>query len=147
MLAADRILGILLLLLASACLAEGIRVWDGMWGTGFLPVTMGFIFGLLALGFLFSRSSRPESSRIPWPAKGNRKKIAFIYLSLMSYTLLVPWMGYFIGTTLFLIGLVRAMGRVRWGYGLFFSLVTSSCTYLIFKVWLKMPLPGGFLGV
>jgi len=56
-------------------------------------------------------------------------------------------MGYFIGTTLFLIGLVRAMGRVRWEYGLFFSLITSSCTYLVFKVWLKMPLPGGFLGV
>jgi hypothetical protein len=147
MLAADRILGVLLLLLASACFAEGIRVWDGMEGTGFLPVTMGIVFGALALGFLFSRSSRRESSRIPWPAKGNRAKIAFIYLSLMLYALLVPWVGYFIGTTLFLIGLVRAMGRVRWGYGLFFSLITSSCTYLIFKVWLKMPLPAGFLGV
>lgn len=144
---ADRILGILLLFLALVCFAEGIRVWDGMWGTGFLPVIMGFIFGLLTLGFLFSRSSRREPFRILWPAGGNRQKIAFIYLALMLYALLVPWTGYFIGTTLFLIGLVRAMGRVRWGYGLFFSLVTSSGTYLVFKVWLKMPLPGGFLGV
>jgi putative tricarboxylic transport membrane protein len=147
MLAADRILGIIFLLLASACLAEGIRVWDGMGETGFLPVIMGIVFGALAPGFLFSRSSHRESFQIPWPAKGNRQKIALVYLSLMLYTLLVPWMGYFIGTTLFLIGLVRAMGSVRWGYGLFFSLATSSCTYLIFKVWLKMPLPGGFLGV
>ncbi len=143
MLGADRILGIILLFLALACFAEGIRVWDGMWGTGFLPVIMGFVFSVLALGFLFSR----ESFQVPWLAKGNRRKIAFIYLALMSYTLLIPWMGYFIGTTLFLIGLVRAMGRVRWGYGVIFGLVTSSCTYLIFKVWLKMPLPGGFLGV
>ena len=144
---ADRILGIILLLLASACLAEGVRVWDGMGGTGFMPVIMGVAFGALSLAFLVPRFSRRESSRIPWPAKGNRQKIAIVSLFLVSYTLLVPWIGYFISTTLFLIGLVRAMGKVRWGAGLTFSLATSSCTYFIFKVWLKMPLPAGFLGM
>ena len=144
---ADRILGILLLLLGLACLVEGIRVWDGMEGTGFMPVIMAVVLGALSLGILVSRSPGRESPLIAWPAKGNRQKIAFIYLSLVLYTLLVPWVGYLIGTPLLLIALVRAMGRIRWGHGLIFSLVTSSCTYFIFKVWLKMPLPAGFLGV
>ena len=147
MLAADRILGIILLLLGVACLVEGTRVWDGMGGTGFMPVIMGVVFGALSLGFLVSWSPSRESPLILWPAKGNRQKIGFLSLALVFYTLLVPWIGYLISTTLFLIGLVCAMGGVRWGRGLIFSLITSSCTYFIFKVWLKMPLPAGFLGV
>jgi len=39
------------------------------------------------------------------------------------------------------------MGRVRWGYGLIFGLVASGFTYIIFKIWLNMPFPIGFLGV
>jgi hypothetical protein len=144
---ADRILGIILLLLALVCLVEGIRVWDGMGGTGFMPVIMGVVFGTLSSGFLVSRSPNRESPPIPWPTKGNWQKIGFISLSLVLYTLLVPWIGYLIGTTLFLIGLVRAMGRVRWGYGLIFGLVATGFTYIIFKIWLNMPFPVGFLGV
>ncbi len=33
---ANRILGVILLLLALSCFIEGIRVWDGMGGNGFM---------------------------------------------------------------------------------------------------------------
>jgi hypothetical protein len=62
------------------------------------------------------------------------------------YTLLVPWVGYPLSTALFLTILLRAMGKVRWGYGLVFGLGVSVFTYVIFKIWLNMPLPAGFWG-
>jgi hypothetical protein len=144
---ADRILGIFLLLLSFLCLWEGIRVWDGAGGTGFMPVLVGVVFAILSLGFLILRSHQKDSPSIPWPSGGVCQQIGMIFIALASYTLLLPWVGYLIGTTLFLIGLVRVMGKVRWEYGVVFSLVVSVITYLVFKTWLNMPLPTGFLGL
>jgi len=39
------------------------------------------------------------------------------------------------------------MGKVRWGPGLIFGAVVSAFTHIIFKMWLNMPLPAGFLGI
>jgi hypothetical protein len=39
------------------------------------------------------------------------------------------------------------MGGVRWGYGLIFGFGVSILTYVVFKIWLNMPFPAGFLGV
>jgi putative tricarboxylic transport membrane protein len=66
---------------------------------------------------------------------------------MVLYTLLLPWVGFLLGTILFLTVLVRVMGRVRWAYGLMFGCVVSIISYVVFKVWLNMPFPAGVLGV
>ena len=142
---ADRILGILLALLGLFCLVEGVRVWDGIGGTGFMPLLLGVVFALLSLGFLVSRSQPLKSSSLPWPAKGVWRRIGLIFISLVSYILLLPWIGYLLATTLFMIALVRAMVGVRWGYSLIFGVGVSAFTHVVFKIWLNMPFPSGLL--
>jgi len=142
---ADRILGILLLLLGLLCLVEGIRVWDGIGGTGFMPLLLGIVFALLSLGFLVLRPQNQESPSIPWPAKDVCRKIGLILISLVVYVLLLPWIGFLLGTTFFLTALVWIMGRVRWGYSLAFGVVVSIITHVVFKIWLNMPFPAGWL--
>ncbi len=130
---ADRIVGLILLLLAAICIAEGIRVWDGFGGTGFMPAIVGLIFLSLSPGLLFPKSRAQAEGAISWPQKGGWQKIGFTLTSLILYTLLVPWVGYPVSTALFLTILFSAMGKVRWGYGLVFSLGVSVFTYVIFR--------------
>lgn len=146
MIFADRIVGFILVLLAATCIAEGIRVWDGFGRTGFMPAIVGLIFVCLSLGLLLRKSRDPKDGVIIWPQKGVWPKIGFTLTVLILYTLLVPWIGYPLSTALFLTALLRAMGKVRLGYGLLFGVVVSAFTYVIFKIWLNMPLPAGFWG-
>jgi putative tricarboxylic transport membrane protein len=140
---ADRILGILLALLGFLCLAEAVRVWDGIGGTGFMPLFLGVVFALLSLGLLASPSQPPKSSPLPWPAKEVWQRIGLIFTVLGLYILLLPWFGYLLATTIFLTALVWVMGRVRWGYCLIFGVGVSAVTHVVFKTWLNMPFPSG----
>lgn len=146
MLMADRILGWILLLLALASLAEGIRTWDRMGETGFMPVIVGSIFTLLSLRLL-TRKPHPEKNHlISLPNKMAWLRLGLTFVTFIAYTLTVPWIGYPAATALFFAGLLRATGKVRWRLALIYGAVTSASTYVIFKIWLNMPLPAGILG-
>ena len=112
-----------------------------------MPALVGVIFAFLSVGLLLSRSQSKENEVIPWPQKRGWQQIGVIFASMVLYTLLLPWIGYFLATTLFLTGLLKAMGKVRWGSGLIFGAVVSASTHIIFKTWLNMPLPVGFWGI
>jgi hypothetical protein len=133
--------------MALVCFIEGIRLWDGMGGTGFMPALLGIVFALLGPGLLIARPTNQASLSIPWPQRAGWQKIGLIFLCMVLYTLLLPWVGFLPGTILFLTGLIWILGRVRWGYGLIFGFLVSIITYVVFKIWLNMPFPAGFLGV
>jgi len=146
MIFADRIVGFILVLLAATCIAEGIRVWDGYGRTGFMPAMVGLLFVFLSLGILLRKPRDQKDGVILWPQKGVWQKIGFTLTVLILYTLLVSWIGYPLSTALFLSVLLRAIGKVRSGNGLLFGVAVSAFTYVIFKIWLNMPLPVGFWG-
>ena len=69
MIVANRICGLILLILALVSFLEGMRTWDGMGGTGFMPVIVGGIFTLLGLGILGAKSYAEDRQPIRWPSK------------------------------------------------------------------------------
>lgn len=146
MLMADRTLGWILLLLALVSLAEGFRTWDRMGGTGFMPVIVGSIFTLLSLTLLTRKPHPGRNHPISWPNKMGWRRLGLTCMTFVVYTLTVPWIGYAIATTLFLSGLLKIMGDIRWRNGFILGILASGSTYVIFKIWLNMPLPAGILG-
>ena len=142
----DRILGWVLLGLALISLGEGLRTWDKVGGTGFMPVIVGTIFSLLSLGLLFRRPHPEKAPPVFWIDGAGRKRVVLTFITFVLYILIVPWAGYAIGTIVFLASLFKIIGNIRWRYGLIFGIVASVSTYVIFKTWLSMPLPAGFLG-
>lgn len=79
---ADRILGGLLLLLAVISLGEGLRTWDKMGGTGFMPVIVGSISSLLRFGLL-ARPPHPEKDQpIFFNHKAGWQRVGLTLLSL-----------------------------------------------------------------
>jgi hypothetical protein len=59
----------------------------------------------------------------------------------------VPWLGYTVATGLAAIALFRAMGRYRWGVAAIGGIIVTTALYLLFRVWLLQPLPGGWFGL
>jgi len=146
MLKSDRILGWVLLGLALISLGEGLRTWDKIGGTGFMPVIVGSIFGLLALGLLFRRPDPQKDQPIFWGHQAGWQRVGLTFLTFVLYILTIPSIGYTVGTIVFLTALFKIMGNIRWRNGFIFGIVASVSTYVIFKIWLNMPLPAGFLG-
>ena len=65
---------------------------------------------------------------------------------LVAYWLLVQWLGYTAGTALASTALYRAMGGYRWRTAVVLGAVSTAVLYLLFRVWLRQPLPSGLLG-
>lgn len=113
---------------------------------GFMPVLLGVgmvaISGFLTIqAFLGKGDAGHVRLSIEWWRFG-----AIVGVSLL-YALTMSFLGYFLGTLLFLVlilKLAKVDGVVK---PLIISILTAAAFYLIFKVALGVMLPGGFLGL
>jgi hypothetical protein len=143
---ANKILALFLILSSAAILAEGARIWDGMGGTGFMPVLVGILFAILGVSLFWAAGHPEDRQLISWPGKDTRGKLVLVFSALPVYAIAMPWIGYPVATFLFLAGLIRVLGERRWWCGLIFGTIVSGITYFVFKVCLHMPFPGGIWG-
>ena len=115
---------------------------------GFLPFWMSAIIGLLALLLLINilrgKLTVPDKAVFP---KENFHRMIFLVVSLTLYIFLIDRLGYLISTFLFLFTAMYLLRRDRIVKIIFTSSVFSIALYAIFKLWLKSPLPVGFLGI
>ncbi len=144
---AHRICGSAILALAIFCFREAVRTWDGLGGTGFFPLILGAIFTIQGLIFLLQNAAEQERERFPWPEKGGFLRLSLVFPALVLFLIFIPLLGYPLATILFLAGLTKVLGNLRWRYGFFLGAVTAAVTYAIFKSCLNMPLPAGILGI
>ncbi len=117
-------------------------------GIAFFPLTMSIIIGLLALVLLVGivKGKLPIKDKPLWE-KGEGKRIAWVLIIFGIYVFLIEPIGYVLATFLFFVALILFLGRGQ----IIKTVVTSAaCTfllYVIFRLWLKSPLPIGFLGI
>jgi putative tricarboxylic transport membrane protein len=112
-------------------------------GQGFFPWWTGAVIVLLALILLFqavrSRSSaaREHSGRIV--------KVAALLVVLGAYTFLLEPLGYMLSTFLLVLFMLRATDPQRWAVALGMAAITAVGSYVVFAMWLSVPLPRGSL--
>jgi putative tricarboxylic transport membrane protein len=128
-------------------------------GPGFLPFWSGVVLGTLSIVLMVKsgigknrgmlKKEILEKLAVTW--KDTRwSRIIRLFLLFLVYTALFPKLGYLLTT----FGLMAYLfeirgggaGSQRIGIRLASALITAVATYLVFRIWLDVPLPKGIFG-
>jgi putative tricarboxylic transport membrane protein len=74
-------------------------------------------------------------------------KLILTLLALFGYALSMEWLGLPLTTLVFTGFLLKVIEPQKWSVIISGSILTTGGVYLLFKVFLKVPLPPGFLGI
>ena len=115
-------------------------------GSGFMP----FLSGLLICGFsgiTFFRALFDQSTEVEKVWAGVKfQKLIFVLLMLLLYGVLMNTLGFIVCSLLLLLITVRYVGSQTWRGAILVSIISSVGSYVLFEVWLSVPLPRGILG-
>ena len=112
-------------------------------GEGFFPWWTSVVIVLLALVLLTQAlTSRPSANQ---QAPGRIAKVTALLLVLAAYTFLLDSLGYLLCTFLLVLFMLRATDTQRWPVALSMALLTAVGSYVVFAIWLSVPLPRGLL--
>ena len=132
-----------LLLLAAVAIQQAARLPFGSVrnpGPGFLPWWTSVIVAVLSVVLLGQVLIRPPAGAEPWGrvAKGGARVVG-----LAAYTLALEPAGYPICTFLLVLFMLRVIDRVGWPLALALAGLASGGCYVVFAIWLQVPLPAG----
>lgn len=110
-------------------------------GQGFFPLWISAgIFLLAVLLLVQALTSRSSAAR---EGPGRIAKVAALMVVLALYTFLLDPLGYPLCTFLLVLFMLRATDPQRWALALAMALITAVGSYIVFAVWLSVPLPRG----
>ena len=147
---ADRIAGAALLALAVA-FSAGALTHYAYWGPNgpgpaFLPFWLGVVMALLAAMQLVGALRSRDAGKAWLPTGEGRRRLAIVLGLTTALVALLDIVGMVLGTVLFLVGLMRLLDRLAWPLTLSVALAVAAFNFLVFTLWLKVPLPVGVLG-
>ena len=117
-------------------------------GIAFLPLAMSLAIGGLSIALLVGiLRGRVEISNKPIFQPDGRSRIVVVFLLLVGYVFLIEVLGYVPSTFLYLAATIIFLRRERIVSALLMSVGLTVLLYAIFRLWLKSPLPTGFLGI
>jgi hypothetical protein len=117
-------------------------------GIGFLPFAMSLAIGGLSIGLLVNiLRGRAEIKDKPVFQPDGRSRVFVVVAFLMGYLFLIEWLGYVASTFVYLAGTILFLRRERVFSAVLTSVGLTVFLYAIFRLWLKSPLPTGFLGI
>ena len=113
--------------------------------TGFLPQLVGYI-AVAVSAYLLIVSLMGKGDAKDVKLQCDYKRLGLLILSMVLYIVLFDILGYLVCTVLLLIAAMK-IGRVKgWKIPLVVALLTAIFFYAVFKMFLAVPLPSGFLG-
>ena len=110
-------------------------------GQGFFPWWTSAAVVFLALVLLFQALS--SRSPIAQEAPGRIAKVAVLLVVLIAYTFLLDLLRYQLCTFFLVLVMLRGIDPQRWTVALGMAAVTAIGSYVVFAVWLSVPLPRG----
>jgi putative tricarboxylic transport membrane protein len=117
-------------------------------GIGFLPFWMSVTIGSLALVLLVKiLRGKMQVADKPIFQKERVSRVTTLVVLLCGYLLLIEGIGYVPSTFLFFSATIFVLRKGRIVNTLLASGGFTLLLYAIFRLWLKSPLPTGFLGI
>lgn len=136
-----------------------ISIWSatfpsGGWeapGPGFLPLTLGLILILLGSILFVQRIKQKgiisSGAAVPLiPVGAAFKRVAFTLGALLLSTAFLEYLGFILTVFFLILFLIQVIQPRKWRVAVFYALISSLSSFVIFQLLLKTPLPGGFLG-
>ena len=117
-------------------------------GPGLFPFLLGALLFFLSCLYFFKalRALRRGQEIHLW--RGLRLgKVILVVSLLLSYALFLEKGGFLFCTILLLMALFRWVDRQRWYWVYSGSLGITLLCYVVFKIWLKIQLPMGFIRI
>jgi len=148
---ADRITAALLLAFAVAFSAGALMQYQ-WWGPGgpgpaFLPFWLGLVMAFLALGMLI-RSLKQQYAGDAWLPRGEGLRDMLVVLGVtVVFIATLRVTGMVLGTALYLLVLVRYLGRHAWWLTFLVAAAAAGFNWLVFVRWLRVPMPEGMLWI
>lgn len=117
-------------------------------GSGFVPLLSGAgmcLFGGVGLVEATLRRRKGEHGGLNFKNVQWQKSLMTLS-GLVIYAVFLKSIGYLVSTTLLMFFLLRFIIPQRWSVVFVGAVLISVGSFLIFKVWLHVQLPGGVLG-
>ena len=108
-----------------------------------IGVSLG-VSGLILSGL--ARAKRKEDEEKIW-AEQHWQNVVMPLAALFMYIVFLEVLGFLIGTFLLIFLLFKMTAPKRWLAPLVSSAIVVFFSYLIFFLWLKVPLPKGYFGL
>jgi len=117
-------------------------------GIAFFPLSMSLVIGILAVVLLVGvLKGKIKFKDKPLCGKGGTLRVVTVVAILLGYLIFIEGIGYVPATFLFFFAMIFIIGQGRVLKTLLTSAAFTFFLYAIFRVWLKSPLPTGFLGI
>ena len=112
-------------------------------GPAFLPFWTGIVLAACGLWLC----ARPTAdTEVSWPTSRGFARAACGFVLLLLCALALQPLGYLISTAVFLVVTILLLEPARRARALVVGIASAVFLFLIFRVWLRIPLPGGALG-
>lgn len=117
-------------------------------GEGLVPLIAGACMSILSIALFFRSYLQGSLETKAFIERKQGFQLVFItMLALLIYPVIFEYLGFLISTFFLLFFLFKVIGEMKWMLSLGGTLLTTSCSYLIFNVWLKVQFPRGLLEI
>lgn len=146
----NRVISVLLLILSSYIWFT-VNGYPNRTGSGpgpdFFPELSAGILAFLALLLFFQKVVKKEEEEIdqvPF-TRDTVLKLIYIFIALILYILIAPYIGFLITSVLFIVSWMFIMGERNWKFILLLSIIFSIAITFIFEALLGVPIPHGII--
>lgn len=112
-------------------------------GPGFFPWLLGLVFVLLSLVLLAHAVLAPVAVT---ESPAGVLNVLWLLAALAVYVAILDPVGYPIATFLLVLFMLRVLEPQRWSLALVLAVFAAGGSYVLFALWLSVPLPPGPLG-
>jgi putative tricarboxylic transport membrane protein len=116
-------------------------------GPGFLPrlLAIGLIVSGLILTVKGIRPGLTVQEVVDWPNARGWRRVGLMVSALAVALLVLDWLGFLVTTAAFMLVVVYGLGSRSWRTLISMPLVAAIGLYIVFAVWLQVPLPRGII--
>jgi putative tricarboxylic transport membrane protein len=112
-------------------------------GPGFFPMCLAAALCLTSVGLFVQALRAAPGGAVPSAGGVRHFAVVGTLGSLLLYALVLERLGFLLATFALLLFFFKALQRQRWLVAVGGALATSLLTYLVFRIWLGVNLPGG----